>query len=483
MTVFLINDLWGAESLNIHIRGYSISTLASVVENISTKTAQHFIEMVSSPLKKILDKISPKSSSTKVEYIQEDYRSINPRPFNGSINLFNATFRQCIRLTLIIVQFMGILPVSAVKNGGWRFRVLSAKFIYSFIIAAVLLGMSILSLWKSFKDNLEFDKIVNFIYYSIDLVVIIQFMVLASQWDNIMAAWSEIEKSLENNEQLLGRRFSLKVTFDVLIITMTVLTMIAEILAFIAGMERGAQCVGIDGDMHRYFRQQFPQVFSVIEYAVWKAVLIQFVQFIGTFIRMFVDVFLIIISIAMCRLMQRMNLQYNLPRSDRVLTEAFWTRYKSHYLKFMHFVDYVNKRLGHLIVVCFLSDLYLICVRFLNSLKSLDTVRHALYFWYVLVFLILRLVFVCFYAANLHDEAKKPLVLLRNIPTIRWGTEAQRFQDLVTHNDVCLSGLGYFKLKRSLLLTVSISGMNGRPQIIDIVRNEFLLVERDNSHL
>lgn len=411
--------------------------------------------MVSSLIKNVLGKIR-RVQSSKVEYMHEDYNSLKSRPFSIHLNLFNASFRDCMRLTLITVQLMGLLPVYATRNGGWQFRVLSVKCVYSILIGLSILGISGLSLLKSLRDDLEFDKIVTFIYYFIDFVVVVQFLVLAWQWDNIMTAWAEFEKTLDQNEQLLGRRISLKVTFDVIIISVTLMTLVVEILAVIAGIEKGAECTGVQGDMKRYFRQQFPQLFTITEYVLWKGIIVQCIQFICTFIRMFLDVFLILVSIGMCRLIERLNLQHHIPRNERVMTESFWVRYKEHYLKFMQFVAYVDKRIGHLIILCFLSDLYLICVRILNSLKSLDTFRHALYFWYALIFLILRLIFVCYFAANLHKEAKRPLNLLCNVPASRWCVEAQRFQDLVTQNDVCLTGMGYFKLRRSLLLSVRI---------------------------
>lgn len=394
------------------------------------------------------------ATSSKVTFFQEEYRNLKDRSFSTQTNSFNAPFSECFRSVLFIVQLTGLLPLDYLSNGAYRFRIVSIKFLYSSFVGLIILLLSILSLMKALHDNMEFDKIITFMFYSVDFLVVLQLQILAVQWPNIIVVWREFERTLDQNEQLLGKRYSLKVLFQLMIVSVTAMTVVNEILGVLSGMEKGSQCVGVEDEMQGYFRQAFPQIFLYVDYALWKGVLMQFVQFFCTFVRMFLDLFLIFISLGLCRLIERLNLQYGLPRSNRTLTDEFWVRYKDQYLQFMNLVGFVDQRIGHVTILCFLSDLYLICIRILNSLKSMDTVRQAVYFWYALLFLIMRLVFVCFFASNLHLEAKRPLTMLCKVPASCWSLEAQRFQDLVTHNDVCLTGLGYFKLRRTLLLSV-----------------------------
>lgn len=405
-------------------------------------------------LARIWSKIS-RASTAKVEYLQEDYRNLKHQSVQTNFNLFNSPFGDCIRPVLFVVQFTGVMPVDLDPENEWRLNICSLKYFYSIFIALSVLAMSLLSFVKVLSDDLEFDKIVVFLFYLVDFLVIVQFQWLSREWENIMIVWREFERKLDQNEHLLGKRFSLKVTFQIVLLFVSILCIVAELLAVVAGVELGAKCIGVEGDTQRYFKQQFPQFFSLVEFRIWWAVILQLIQFFGTFLRMFLDVFLVLISVGLCRLIARLNLQYQTPRSSRTVTDDFWLRYKELYIQFMELVHFVDKRIGHLIVLCFASDLYLICIRILNSLKSLDTFRHVIYFWYALLFLIFRLIFVCYYASNLHQEAKRPLVMLRGIKADNWTVEAQRFQDLVTNNDVCLTGMGYFKLRRTLLLSVS----------------------------
>lgn len=410
--------------------------------------------MVFSILKKLLF-VRKANKSSKVSYMHEEYRNLKHiRSLNN--DLYNSPFRDCFRPVLVVIQLNGLLPIDSSGNGNFRFRFATIKYLYSVFVGLVILALSVLSLMKARQDNMEFDKIITAVFYFVDFLVVLQFQVLAAQWPNIMIVWSDFEASLDQNEQLLGKRCSLNVLFKIIIMAVTVMTVLAEILSVAAGIENGELCVRVKGEMESYFRQAFPQIFLYTGYALWKGVLIQIVQFFCTFIRMFLDVFLVFISLGLGRLIARLNLQYGLPRSSRTLTDDFWGRYKEQYQHFMHLVDFVDKRIGHLTILCFLSDLYLICIRILKSLQSMDTFRQALFFCYALIFLILRLVAVCLFASNFHQEAKRPLQTLVKVPASRWSVEAQRFQDLVTHNDVCLTGIGFFKLRRSLLLSVSI---------------------------
>lgn len=437
------------------------STHCQLIE-LSFQTPSHLqtrcvgVEMVFSNLKTIFH-TKNHHTKTKVTCIDEEYRNLNEKSFISRVNMYNAPFGECFRPVLFTVQLTGLLPVDCNENGSFRFRVTSLKYLYSVAVGLTILALSIISLYKAIHDNMEFGKIVVFIFYFVDFLVVMQFQILAMQWADIMIVWNDFERRLDNNEQLLGKRFSLKVLFQLIIVSVTAMTVIAEILGVIAGLERGEQCVEVDGKFQRYFRKVYPQVFGYIEYSLWKGILIQIVQFYCTFVRMFLDVFLVFISIGLCRLIARLNLQFGVPRSNRTLTDNFWMRYKERFLEFMNLVEFVDKRFGHVIILCFLSDLYLICIRILKSLQSMDTVRQAFFFWYALLFLIMRLVWVCIAASNLHEEAKRPLIILRKVPASCWSLEAQRFQDLVTHNDVCLSGIGYFKLRRTILLSVRLN--------------------------
>lgn len=79
---------------------------------------------------------------------------------------------------------------------------------------------------------------------------------------------------------------------------------------------------------------------------------------------------------------------------------------------------------------------------------------HSIYFWSSLALLIFRTLFVTLHAARLNDESKRSARVLRAIPTEHFGRDARRFLEEVCNTEVALTGMRFFRLNRSLILSV-----------------------------
>lgn len=77
------------------------------------------------------------------------------------------------------------------------------------------------------------------------------------------------------------------------------------------------------------------------------------------------------------------------------------------------------------------------------------------YFWYSLIFLILRTFAVSLLAARIDDESKKPTRILQNVPSNAWNEETKRFIDDVLCKTISLSGMAFFFVTRKLILCVA----------------------------
>lgn len=73
-----------------------------------------------------------------------------------------------------------------------------------------------------------------------------------------------------------------------------------------------------------------------------------------------------------------------------------------------------------------------------------------------MVIVILRAMAVLKCAYGIESAAKRPLKVLRRIPTEFWNVELQRLFDLMSRDVVALSGGGFFTLTKSLFLVVSV---------------------------
>lgn len=68
----------------------------------------------------------------------------------------------------------------------------------------------------------------------------------------------------------------------------------------------------------------------------------------------------------------------------------------------------------------------------------------------------MRTLAVSLYAAEIHEQSKKPINILRAIPRNAWCDEARRFTEEVVTDTVALSGMRFFFITRKLLLAVSL---------------------------
>lgn len=78
----------------------------------------------------------------------------------------------------------------------------------------------------------------------------------------------------------------------------------------------------------------------------------------------------------------------------------------------------------------------------------------ALYFWFSFTFLISRTLAVILYSAEINDQSKEPLKVIRNVPREEWCLEIKRFSDEINRDIVALSGMKFFFLTRGVVLSV-----------------------------
>lgn len=92
---------------------------------------------------------------------------------------------------------------------------------------------------------------------------------------------------------------------------------------------------------------------------------------------------------------------------------------------------------------------------FLCFHRPMPSIQHAIYFWFSLSFLISRTLALSLFSSEIHDESKKPIDILRAVPTNSWSTEVRRFSEHVVNDTIALTGMRFFFLTRKLILSVA----------------------------
>lgn len=88
--------------------------------------------------------------------------------------------------------------------------------------------------------------------------------------------------------------------------------------------------------------------------------------------------------------------------------------------------------------------------------RELDHLIAYVYYWYSLLYLIARTAGLFMFAHAINDAAAAPLQTIRRLPTAGWGPEVARLAAQIVHEAPMLSGMKFFYLTRSNLLTVSV---------------------------
>uniref|UniRef100_A0A182WQV7 Uncharacterized protein n=1 Tax=Anopheles minimus TaxID=112268 RepID=A0A182WQV7_9DIPT len=318
--------------------------------------------------------------------------------------------------------------------------------------AFVMAGFSFATFWHS---GVEFAKIMSWWFFALNLLISINFSVLARNWPQLMTRWMQLEQSLPDQASLSAsyRRNSRQIVLITIILLASGLT--EHVLSKPAGLHRAYRCP-IPNLLEAHYKQAFPEMFSFVPYDPYVGFFAQTITSLLTVYWNYVDLFLITISIGL-----RTNLTHVngvIQCSEKLYQRAnFWKEQFANYRQVLGLIRDVNSRIGALIVISYSSNLFFICVQLVNVFQQNSSFIVTTYFWYSLFHLIGRIMAVSLFGSAIHDEYCRTRALFYNLPDGYSCSEevVQRFQRQVEHDSVALTGYGFFHLTRKLILKAS----------------------------
>uniref|UniRef100_A0A1B0GLQ7 Gustatory receptor n=1 Tax=Lutzomyia longipalpis TaxID=7200 RepID=A0A1B0GLQ7_LUTLO len=397
---------------------------------------------------KVVD-VMPKGWQKKI--FLDEFSTVKVKKSNAGG--FNAGFHECMRPVVFVGQCASLFPIKGKNLEDLECSIVSFRMLYACSICLAMLVMCLLSLKKLISISLAYEKFVTVIYYSLLFWACVHFIRMARHWPQLMRRWAEVERSLPQCEHLCNK-ISTKRKLLILVISVTILTMIEETFSIISGITKAKGCIGIWDSVERYFKQSFPQIFSLVEYHETAAILAQIVQLYSTFIWNFLDMFVMTISIGLSSVVRQFNVRLSFAEGKN-MPASFWAHQKRDYQLVCSLVEMMDSAIAHVTVQAFFSNLYYICVQLLNSVNNMEPWTYSVYYWFSLFYLIARTVGMCLFGAEVHTEAKKPAAVLRKIPSEGWNVEAERFLELVTNSCASLTGNGYFFVTKPFLLSLT----------------------------
>nr|QZH55045.1 gustatory receptor 12 [Achelura yunnanensis] len=379
-----------------------------------------------------------------------------------------ATFQAAMRLTLLIGQCFGLSPVLGVTNvdtSKMRFKYVSWRCLYSLLSMCgqcLLVGFCFINL---LADSNVISSHSSLIFNGLNGLTNILFFRIAMKWPKLcqLISWTEAANPC------LDETLITKCNFSCLVILS--MALVEHILSDLSGFAAAVDC----GPSHQIYRtfvtSSFPWIFIHVPYSEVTGALAQLLNIQCTFNWNFSNVFIICTSFYLTSRLEQVNKRI-IDVIGKKVPSSFWRVLREDYSRLTYVVKRVDDVIGSVIFVSFASNLFFICLQLLHTLEDgikaipvcnngtvdkrpLKGYEQPIYFVYSLVFLIIRSLAVSLVASKVHTASREPAYALYEVPSAEYCGEIQRFLDQIHSDDIALTGVQFFSVKRGIILTIA----------------------------
>ncbi|CAD1468635.1 unnamed protein product, partial [Heterotrigona itama] len=240
-------------------------------------------------------------------------------PVTSSVSAFDPntdSLHASMRPIIMLAQCFSLFPVSGVNSPDasyLRFTWRSPKFIYCVISIVGSSIMTIFNILRIITNEINPIKMTTLVFNGTNLIATFLFLRLAVQWPCLMVTWEKLEKELSHRHRKISKT-SLAAKFKIVTMVVMMFALVEHSLSIAQGYIKAKECAAFRKDPNIfgvYFQMQFPQVFSTISYSLWKGILVDLINILSTFSWNFVDLFLILISIALTAQFRQLNSRLN----------------------------------------------------------------------------------------------------------------------------------------------------------------------------
>ncbi|XP_058823605.1 gustatory receptor for sugar taste 64e-like isoform X2 [Topomyia yanbarensis] len=421
--------------------------------------------------KRFLQNRMPQGNSNKVvrfknkpeEFVpvKDKWRSVKgyfsfPKRATRDDWIHDGTFHDAIAGLLVTAQFCAVMPVCGITSKdpkNLHFSWTSKRIVYTYAACLGTAFFTVNAIVRFFMRSFTFVGLTVVFFYSYNLYGLYCFIKVARKWPALIRKWHQAEQLLPRNNNIMERGFLAK---KIRLIALSVVTMsLAEhLLSIISAVYYSPNCPAIPDQLDKFIKTNFVFIFHFFEYSKIRGFFVKYVNGICTFVWSYIDLFVIVVSIGLSHCYKRIN-EFLMQHKRKKMTEQFWAEQRQNYRNICDLVQHVDDVISVITMLSISNNLFYICVSILNSLDSHPTVAHTLYFWLGLTFLIGRTLGVTMCAAEVNDESKQPIKVLRTIPREGWCLEAKRFAEEVVNDTVALTGMKFFNMTRKLVLKVT----------------------------
>ncbi|XP_062557004.1 uncharacterized protein LOC134221845 [Armigeres subalbatus] len=377
------------------------------------------------------------------------------------------SFHQAMRPYIVTGQLFGIFPLSGIYDVDPN-RIRLAWPTLRVLLGLVVLGAGIVN---SIAEYLRLQSVgvsaknINGLIFFIDGCIInVLFLMLATKWKRVAVKWDSVDRIFLTESYRIESRWTLKRRLWTATAVLLGFACCEHLLATVNNLNNLwyeiEQCGwrrNITDSFRHVSLRKFSNMYLIVPYSAASAVFFTYISCALTLYWNYLDVFIILVSIAIATRFDQLNNYLRGLAGGGVLipNEPFWIRVRSHYVSLCELLDEVDRAVAWIVLLSCATNLYFICLQILNVSQKLRYAVNDVYYWFSLLFLIGRTATLFLCAAHIHEAAKKPLDIVANIPNNGWNVELDRFSSQLKSETIALSGMGFFHITRQLLFSMA----------------------------
>ncbi|XP_059049453.1 gustatory receptor for sugar taste 64b-like [Achroia grisella] len=381
-----------------------------------------------------------------------------------------ALFQDSMKWILICGQCLGLNPVMGLlekDSSNMRFKYFSWRFLHGILLCFIQMVATLLCLYKLYRTFISIKLLAFLSYYAATGMTTFLFIRVAAKWPSVLQGVynSNLDEYIDTN-----LKFKCRITIGV----MLTLAIVEHILSLISNMSETLDCGDkLDYLYEAYIEHSFPWLFEIgMPFSVPLGIIIQFLNLTCTLNWSYSDFFIICISFYLTSILEQISTKVIFSR-DKSLPPAFWRQLREDYTQAGRLVRNFDNAISGIIFTSFASNLFFICLQLFNVLSHglrakppaescpnfpsgpFGGFENVVYFTFSLVYVLARFLAVSLVTANIHSTSNEPASALYDIPSSAYCSEIQRFIEQVHGETLALSGLQFFHITKSLVLTVA----------------------------
>ncbi|XP_026278049.2 gustatory receptor for sugar taste 64f-like [Frankliniella occidentalis] len=309
---------------------------------------------------------------------------------------------------------------------------------------------------RMIEQGINFYTSVNVVFFVTAAITSVLFLKLSTSWGDTFSLWLTLERFVTAVNGHPARLVSRMKVMTVVVLLLAALEHTLSIATSLSSVsvcyDRGGLPLLVEG----YFMAKYRKTFTIISYSLWRGILLFALQVITTFIWNFADLFVILVSMGLAAHFRQLNAALSQARG-KIRHEGFWRTRRESYNALAVLTRAINDYVGPVVLISYASNLYFTCLQLLIVTKRKSTTNslYNFYFFFSLLYLIVRTVIISLQAADVYLESQKPRPVLFSVPSPSFCREVQRFLLQVNTDNVALTGCDFFSVTRSFMLTVA----------------------------